>query len=190
MARKADGLETQTTNQKFSRWNFGVKYPASSTDRANSCYNEQRGLYSRERDEDDEEFCGVYMVVKQTKIIFVNANLRTTCKHFTIAHELGHHYLGHPLQNGAIICDSDSVFGKNKPEQEKEADYFAACFLMPENLVKQKRTEFFNHCPKQTTLFLEDQQLEQQHQLQRYLSDYFQVSMEAMGYRLDELKLV
>src|SRR5699024_11942499 len=30
------------------------------------------------------------------------------------------HYLGHPLQNGAIICDSDSVFGKNKPEQEKE----------------------------------------------------------------------
>lgn len=96
-------------------------------------------------------------------------------------------YLGHPLQNGAIICDSDSVFGKNKPEQEKEADYFAACFLMPENMVKQKRTEFFNHCPKQTTLFLEDQQLEQQHQLQRYLSDYFQVSMEAMGYRLDEL---
>ncbi|MFR9087688.1 MAG: ImmA/IrrE family metallo-endopeptidase [Oscillospiraceae bacterium] len=82
------------------------------------------------------------MVVKQAKIIFVNANLRTSRKHFTIAHELGHHYLGHPLQNGAIICDSDSVFGKNKPEQEKEADYFAACFLMPENMVKRKRTEF------------------------------------------------
>ena len=109
--------------------------------------------------------------------------------YFTITHELGHHYLGHPLQNGAIICDSDSVFGKNKPEQEKEADYFAACFLMPENLVKRKWTEFFNDCPKQTTLFPADQQLEQQHQLQRYLSDYFQVSMEAMGYRLDELKL-
>lgn len=149
----------------------------------------QRGIIFEERHEDDKEFCGVYMVVKQAKIIFVNANLRTSRKHFTIAHELGHHYLGHPLQNGAIICDSDSVFGKNKPEQEKEADYFAACFLMPENMVKRKRTEFFNHCPKQTTLFLEDQQLEQQHQLQRYLSDYFQVSMEAMGYRLDELKL-
>lgn len=150
----------------------------------------QRGIVFEERDEDDEEFCGVYMVVKQAKIIFVNANLRTSRKHFTIAHELGHHYLGHPLQNGAIICDSDSVFGKNKPEQEKEADYFAACFLMPENMVKQKRTEFFNHCPKQTTLFPAEQQLEQQHQLQRYLSDYFEVSMEAMGYRLDELKLV
>ena len=77
----------------------------------------QRGIVLEERDEDDEEFCGVYMVVKQAKIIFVNANLRTSRKHFTIAHELGHHYLGHPLQNGAIICDSDSVFGKNKPEQ-------------------------------------------------------------------------
>ena len=74
----------------------------------------QRGIVLEERDEDDEEFCGVYMIVKQAKIIFVNANLRTSRKHFTIAHELGHHYLGHPLQNGAIICDSDSVFGKNK----------------------------------------------------------------------------
>ena len=108
---------------------------------------------------------------------------------FTIAHEFGHHYLGHPLQNGAIICDSDSVLEKNKPEQEKEADYFAACFLMPEKYGQTKTDRVFNHCPKQTTLFLEDQQLEQQHQLQRYLSDHFQVSMEAMGYRLDELKL-
>ena len=52
------------------------------------------------------------MVVKQAKIIFVNTNLQTSRKHFTIAHELGHHYLGHPLQNSAIIRDSDSVFGK------------------------------------------------------------------------------
>lgn len=150
----------------------------------------QRGIIFEERDEDDEEFCGVYMVVKQTKIIFVNANLRVSRKHFTIAHELGHHYLGHPLQNGAIICDNDSVFGKNKPEQEKEADYFAACFLMPEDLLKQKRMEFLSQCPQQTTLFQADQQLEQKHQLQRDLSDYFQVSKEAMGYRLDELNLV
>ncbi len=46
----------------------------------------QRGIVFEERDEDDEEFCGVYMVVKQAKIIFVNANLRTSRKHFTIAH--------------------------------------------------------------------------------------------------------
>lgn len=57
----------------------------------------QRGIIFEERDEDDEEFCGVYMVVKQAKIIFVNANLRTSRKHFTIAHELGHHYLGPPI---------------------------------------------------------------------------------------------
>lgn len=109
-----------------------------------------------ERDE-DEKFCGVYMVVKQEKIIFVNSNVRTSRKYFTIAHESGHHYLDHPLQNAAIVCDSASVFRKISRKRNKEADYFVACFLMPENLVQQKRTEFFNHCPKQTTLFLEDQ---------------------------------
>ena len=30
----------------------------------------QRGIIFEERDEDDKEFCGVYMVVKQAKIIF------------------------------------------------------------------------------------------------------------------------
>ncbi len=150
----------------------------------------QREIIFEERDEDDEEFCGVYMVVKKTKIIFVNANLRLSRKNFTTAHELGHHFLGHALQNGTILCDKNAVFGQNKPEQEKEADYFAACFLMPENLVKQKRAEFFRKCPQQTSLFSADQQQEQQHQLQRYLSEHFQVSMEAMGYRLGELQLV
>ena len=80
----------------------------------------QRGIVFEERDEEDEEFCGVYMVVKQAKIIFVNANLRTSRKHFTIAHELGHHYLGHPLQNGAIICDSDSVLEKISRNRKKK----------------------------------------------------------------------
>lgn len=56
-------------------------------------------------------------------------------------------------------------------------------------LVKSLFEDSYNYM-KSGTLFLEDQQLEQQHELQRYLSDYFQVSMEAMGYRLDELKLV
>ena len=37
----------------------------------------QRGIIFEERDEDDEEFCGVYMVVKQAKIIFVNARRNT-----------------------------------------------------------------------------------------------------------------
>src|SRR5699024_10105097 len=43
LARKADGLETQTTNQEFSRWNSGAKCLASSTNRADSCYNETAG---------------------------------------------------------------------------------------------------------------------------------------------------
>lgn len=52
----------------------------------------QWGIVFEERDKDDEKFCGVYMVAKQAKIIFVNANLRTSRKHFTIAYVLATHY--------------------------------------------------------------------------------------------------
>ncbi len=109
---------------------FWSKMSASSTNRVNSCYNKTAGgIIFEERDEDDKEFCGVYMVVKQAKIIFVNTNLRTSRKHFTIAHELGHHYLGHPLHNGAIICDSDSVFGKISRNKKRSR---LLCSLLPD----------------------------------------------------------
>lgn len=150
----------------------------------------QRGIIFEERDEDDEEFCGVYMVVKQTKIIFVNANLRESRKNYTIAHELGHHYLGHPLQNGAIICDNDAIFGQNKPEMEKEADYFAACFLMPKQLVMVKNSEFEKNSLQQISFFQGPDNLEKDKQRIEYLSDFLRVSREAMRYRLEELKLI
>ena len=80
----------------------------------------QRGIIFEERDEDDKEFCGVYMVVKQAKIIFVNANLRTSRKHFTIAHELGHHYLGHPLQNALLSVIVIAFLGKISRNKKKK----------------------------------------------------------------------
>lgn len=46
---------------------------------------------------------------------------------FTIAHELGHIFLGHPLRIGyhTRVIDSD------KPDVEREADIFASRLLMP-----------------------------------------------------------
>lgn len=147
----------------------------------------QRCIKFEERDENDEEFCGVYIVIGEIKIIFVNSNLYPPRKNFTIAHELGHHFLSHPLEDGAIICNKDTIFGNNKPELEKEADYFAACFLMPENMIKQKKFEFdsiynqylLNDIEKQTRI----------KQLIKYMCDCFKVSKEAMSIRLEELKL-
>lgn len=152
----------------------------------------QRGIKFEERNEDDDEFCGVYIVMGNTKIIFVNVNLYKPRKNFTIAHELGHHFLVHTLTNGAIICDKGALDAKNKqrPEREKEADYFAGCFLMPRKLMFQKKKEFEDNQAQQVRLFKPSEIQWNNRELIEYLSDFFKVSKEAMGYRLGELKIV
>ena len=150
----------------------------------------QRGIIFEERNEKDDEFCGVYIVIKETKIIFVNSNMYAPRKNFTIAHELGHHFLCHTLLNGAILCDKNAVFGNNKSESEKEANYFAACFLMPKGLMEMKHTEFEKNYEPQMSLFINFDTQEKNKQRIEYLSEFFQVSKEAMGYRLEELKII
>lgn len=150
----------------------------------------QRGIKFKELDENDEEFCGVYIVLENTKIIFVNSNLYPPRKNFTIAHELGHHFLAHPLHDGAIICNKDVLFGNNKPEPEKEADYFSACFLMPLKLMKQKKAEFDKNYPQQMNLFNSTDKLAKTDELIKYLCDFFKVSKESMGIRLEELRII
>lgn len=60
---------------------------------------------------------------------------------FTLAHELGHYFIDSHrtgLMNG-LLKPHGSI---NKPQRsdriEREADYFAACLLMPENLFKKQ----------------------------------------------------
>lgn len=150
----------------------------------------QRGIIFEERDENDDEFCGVYIVIGETKIIFVNSNLYEPRKNFTIAHELGHHFLAHPLEAGAIICNKDTIFGSNKPESEKEADYFAASFLMPETLIKQRMAEFERTYNEQINLFNDLGKQRKTEELIKYLCNFFKVSKESMGYRLESLKIL
>ncbi|SHJ80873.1 protein of unknown function [Anaerocolumna jejuensis DSM 15929] len=146
----------------------------------------RRGIIFEERDEDDEEFCGIYMVMGNTKIIFVNANLYEPRKNFTIAHELGHHFLGHVLSEGAIVCDKSAFDTKNKkrPEQEKEADYFSSCFLMPKNLMNKKMKEFEGSYSEQICMIPIEKE-EYNDALVEYLCTFFQVSKEAMRIRLE-----
>lgn len=140
----------------------------------------KRNIVFEERNEDDSEFCGIYIEINDTKIIFVNSNMYEPRKNFTIAHELGHHYLGHTLTNGAIICDKSALDASNKerPETEKEADYFASCLLMPKDLIMIKKKDFEN----QNNNYSNDE-------LIAYLKDFFKVSKEALGYRLTELNI-
>lgn len=68
------------------------------------------------------------------RIIFnneINSNGRIR---FTIAHELGHYFLGHKMKN-KILCRFSSE-SENYNDEEKEANYFAKRLLAPLPIIK------------------------------------------------------
>lgn len=66
------------------------------------------------------------------RTIAVNTNNHSNRRRFTIAHELGHHVLGHVTWNAPQHRDDDRSFsGNNRDWVEVEANNFAAEILMP-----------------------------------------------------------
>lgn len=59
--------------------------------------------------------------------IVYNDNYSHQINRFTIAHELGHIFLGHELRQGK----HSMTFGKSQPKEEHEADSFAYRLLSP-----------------------------------------------------------
>lgn len=71
--------------------------------------------------------------------IFINRNIDNAGRrHFTIAHELGHYFLSHQLKDNSIFCSNTDIAeeGSQNDPIEREANYFASCFLMSEEKVK------------------------------------------------------
>lgn len=100
-------------------------------------------------------------------------------KRFSIAHELGHHFL-HLLEDGEIIDTDVDMFrfelveGEDEEKQEHrrreiQANIFAAALLMPADLVE----DAYRNVTKDLT----------------ELAHIFRVSEAAMGYRLGQLGL-
>lgn len=63
-------------------------------------------------------------------IIFTNSCSRLSREIFTLAHEIGHIIL-HIEKEKSFIDDKLTITGKSTNEKEQEANYFAACLLMP-----------------------------------------------------------
>lgn len=63
-------------------------------------------------------------------IIFTNTCSRLSREIFTLAHELGHVIL-HLEGDNSFIDDNVTINGRSTDEKEQEANYFAACLLMP-----------------------------------------------------------
>ena len=108
--------------------------------------------------------------------IFVEQSDPPYRKRFSIAHELGHHFL-HLPEEGQIVDKRADMFREREPAvgpisedriREIQANWFAAALLMPADLVRAE----WNKNPSM-----------------KHMARLFNVSEEAMGYRLDTLDL-
>jgi Zn-dependent peptidase ImmA (M78 family) len=107
-----------------------------------------------------------------TKLIGVNADRDYTMKRFIVAHELGHYFLDY--KNEPIFAMRESIHGRS--DEENSIDFFAACLLMPEKAF----TKEFNKLDNESALY----------DKAKKLSERFQVSIEGVIRRFDELNLV
>lgn len=69
-------------------------------------------------------------------VIFTNSCSRLSREIFTLAHEIGHAIL-HLNDETSFIDDSITINGRSTDEKEQEANYFAACLLMPADDVRR-----------------------------------------------------
>lgn len=103
-----------------------------------------------------------------TKTIFVNAEEPTNRQTFTVAHELGHYLLEHKPTEYKVLMRWEKPEGEKQP-LEQEANCFAACLLVPENILKDTMKKY--------DLGKHDLDV-------RILAQMFGVSREMMKYRL------
>jgi hypothetical protein len=72
-------------------------------------------------------WAGGYLRRGGAAFIFINAGDATPRKRFSLAHELGHHQLGHE----PIAETWDAIYADDRPPTEVQANSFAAEFLAP-----------------------------------------------------------
>ena len=125
----------------------------------------------------DDSIAGMIARHGDNITLLVNQSDPPFRKRFSIAHELGHHFL-HLLKDGEFVDGEANLFRQPKgdpagwtPEQSREyqANMFAASLLMPEEQVRE--------------VWEEDSSL-------KVIARRFNVSEQAMGIRLDQLGLL
>lgn len=124
---------------------------------------------------------GTVFGMPTSKLIAVNSNKSIEWKRFIIAHELGHYFL-HYVDNAS---EYDGMYAmrehkKGKDDMENDADFFAACLLMPRNIF----TKRFHQLKEQL------KEKEDVYNLALLLSKEFLVTLVMAERRIQELGLV
>lgn len=124
----------------------------------------------------DNGVSGFLVRRNNNNIIGLNENHHPVRRRFTISHEIGHFilHINKPLfvdyYKGSMLFRSNH---SQDYEVEKQANLFAACLLMPENLISSEMSRFSDFMDYESKLL--------------ELSTTFQVSEQAMDYRLKTL---
>jgi Zn-dependent peptidase ImmA (M78 family) len=108
------------------------------------------------------------------RFILVNSNHVKGKQHFTIGHELYHHYIQHDFSS--MICNT-GLFSKTTPE-EYNADLFASILLLPEDGISEMLP--FNELSKDMITLKTILRIEQ----------YYSCSRTALLYRLKQMNLL
>ena len=113
------------------------------------------GIKYKEVITDSDQFIGALTRgLNGQAYIMVNSSIDNLGrKNFTIAHELGHHFLSHHLRQNSFYCSENVIVeeGSWKDPIEQEANYFASCFLMPAQKVKTAFLSIWSNSKKTKT---------------------------------------
>lgn len=158
----------------------------------------REGIKFKEIEENQDDFLGALVKTNSNQnCIIINKNIDNVGrKHFTIAHELGHYFLNHQLNNAFLFCSKSDVLegGYQSDPIEREANYFASCFLMPEDKIKPAfLTLLKNRTRKRIKDFLlvkNDYTYGIWKPIRDELTKRYGVSEAALRYRLQQLKVV
>ena len=111
----------------------------------------------------EDHICGRFLYVEETPTIFYNADHGKNRQAFTIAHELGHYFLKHLDDvEPEVVClerdfeEMDDV-SDEKAEREAEANFFAACLLLPFNLLQPVFDNFMEKIGSRKPLYVDNQ---------------------------------
>lgn len=113
------------------------------------------------------------------KAILVNGKDNALRRRFTIAHELGHYFLHLSDSERQSIAFRDEVYHGQKDRKEKEADFFAANLLMPEEKIRAAMRIFDAFSSSGS-----------KYDKIKYISRLFDVSLSAAEVRLSHLDLL
>lgn len=79
-----------------------------------------------------EGVAGAYVARADCPLLFVNGRQALARQRFTLAHEFGHHRMGH----ASVVDEQQAISGQLHDPNEVRANAFAAEFLMPRDAVR------------------------------------------------------